>query len=155
MDARRAIKNGGAQYKKNGMSRTLLTSSFWSLLTVMFAGAVMAQEPSPTPKKPECSVPIDKGKALDKKPKILLKPEPTFTKSDVAAHRSEKITLSAVLCGSGAATDISVIKGLSDAMNEEAIKAARQIQFTPAEKDGQKVSRVVIVVYIVGGVRGP
>jgi len=44
---------------------------------------------------------------------------------------------------------------VSDAMDEEAIKAARQIQFMPAEKDGQKVSRVVILVYIVGGVRGP
>jgi TonB family protein len=137
------------------MSRLLLKSGSLSLLTVIFSAAVIAQEPTPTPKKLECSVPIDRGKELDKKPKILLKPEPTFTKSDVAAHRSERITLSVVLCGSGAVTDISVIKGLSDAMNEAAIKAARQIQFTPAEKHGQKVSRVVIVVYIVGGVRGP
>ena len=137
------------------MSRLLLKSSCLSLLTLVFAAAVIAQEPTPTPKKLECSVPIDKGKELDKKPKILQKPEPKFTKSDVAAHRSERITLSAVLCGSGIATDIRVIKGLSDAMDEEAIKAARQIQFTPAEKDGQKVSRVVILVYIVGGVRGP
>jgi hypothetical protein len=136
------------------MSRLLLKSSSWSLLTVMFAAAVIAQEPTPTPKKLECSVPINKGKELDKKPQIRSKPEPKFTKSDVAAHRSETITLSAVLCGSGIATDISVIKGLSDAMNEEAIKAARQIQFTPAEKDGQKVSRVVTVVYIVGSGRG-
>lgn len=120
----------------------------------MLAAAVIAQEPTPTPKQLECSVPINQGKELDKKPQIRSKPEPKFTKSDVAAHRSETITLSAVLCGSGAATDIRVIKGLSDAMDEEAIKAARQIQFTPAEKDGQKVSRVVTVVYIVGRGRG-
>ena len=137
------------------MSRLLLKSSSLWLLTLMFAAAVIAQEPTPTPKKLECSVPINRGKELDKKPKILKKPEPKFTKSEVAAHWSERITLSAVLCGSGSATDISVIKGLSDPMNEEAIKAARQIQFTPAEKDGQKVSRLVILVYIVGGVRGP
>jgi TonB family protein len=136
------------------MSRILLKSSSLSLLTVIFAAAVMAQEPTPTPKKPECSVPIDKGKELDKKVKIRAKPDPKFTKSDVAAHRSKLITLSVVLCGSGTATDIRVIKGLTDAMDEEAIKAARQIQFTPAEKDGQKVSRVVTVVYIVGRGRG-
>ena len=125
-----------------------------SLLTLVFAATVIAQEPTPTAKKLECSVPIDKGKELDKKPQIRSKPEPKFTKSDVAAHRSERITLSAVLCGSGIATDIRVIKGLSDAMNEEAIKAVRLIQFTPAEKNGQKVSRVVTVVYVVGSGRG-
>jgi TonB family protein len=120
----------------------------------MFAAAVIAQEPTPTPKKLECSVPIDKGKELDKKAKIRSKPEPKFTRADVEAHRSETITLSAVLCGSGTVTDIRVTKGISDAMDQEAIKAVRQIQFTPAEKDGQKVSRVVTVVYIVGRGRG-
>jgi TonB family protein len=136
------------------MSRLLLKSSSLSLLMLIFAAAVIAQEPTPTPKQLECSVPIDKGKDPDKKVKILSKPEPKFTKSDVAAHRSETITLSAILCGSGTATDIRVIKGLSDAMDEEAIKAVRQIQFTPAEKNSQKVSRVVTVLYIVGSGRG-
>ena len=136
------------------MSRLLLKSSYLSLLIVMFAVAVIAQEPTPTPKKLECSVPIDKGKELDKKARIRSKPEPKFTRADVAAHRSETITLSVVLCGSGTVTDIRVIKGISDEMDQEAIKAVRQIQFTPAEKDGQKVSRVVTVVYIVGRGRG-
>lgn len=127
----------------------LLKSSSLSLLTAMFAAAVVAQEPTPTPKATECSFQIVKGKELDKKVKVHLKPEPHFTKQDVEKHRSKSITLTAVFCGSGTVTDVRVTKGLSDAMDEEAIKAARQIQFTPAEKDGQKVSRVMILVYFV------
>jgi len=64
----------------------------------------------------------------------------------VAAHRSERITLSAVLCGSGIATDIRVIKGLSDAMDEEAIKAARMWLFRPARDRDNKPVPIVITL---------
>lgn len=115
----------------------------------------MAQEPTPTPKTTECSFRIVRGNEVDKKVKIHRKPDPKFTKRDAEAHASERITLSAVFCGSGTVTDIRVTKGLSDAMDEAAIKAARLIQFTPAEKDGQKVSQLLIVVYFIGLGRGP
>ena len=131
------------------MSRILLKSLFRSLLTVIFATAALAQEPTPTPKTRECSVRIVRGNEVDKKVEIHRKPEPKFTKRDAEAHRSERITLSAVFCGSGTVTDIRVINGLNDAMAEAAIKAARLIQFTPAEKDGEKVSQQLIVVYLV------
>jgi TonB family protein len=137
------------------MSRLLLKSSPVSLLTVMFAAVVLAQEPTPTPKTSECSFRIVKGNEVDKKVKIHRKPEPKFTKRDKEAHGSERITLSAIFCGSGTVTDIRVTKGLSDAMDEAAIKAARQIQFTPAEKDGQKVSQLLTLVYFVRLGRGP
>ena len=136
------------------MYRALLKSLFRSLLTVIFATAVLAQEPTPTPKTRECSVRIVKGNEVDKKVEIRSKPEPKFTKRDAEAHRGERITLSAVFCGSGTVTDIRVTKGVSDAMDEEAIKAARLIQFTPAEKDGQKVSQALIVVYFIRPGRG-
>jgi hypothetical protein len=136
------------------MSRLLLKSSYLSLLIVMFTAAVMAQEPTPTPKTTECSFRIVKGSEVDKKVEIRSKPEPKFTKRDAEAHRSERITLRAVFCGSDKVTDIRVINGLNDAMAEAAIKAARQIQFTPAEKDGQKVSQLLAVVYFIGLGRG-
>ena len=136
------------------MSRILLKSLFRSLLIVMFATAILAQEPTPTPKTPECSFQIMKGNEVDKKVKIHRKPEPKFTKRDVEAHRSERITLTAVFCGSGTVTDIRVINGLNDAMAEAAIKAARLIQFIPAEKDGQKVSQLLTVVYFIRLGRG-
>jgi TonB family protein len=137
------------------MSRLLLKSSCLSLLTVMFAAVVLAQGPTPTPKTTECSVRIVKGNEVDKKVKIHRKPQPKFTKRDAEAHGPERIILSAVFCGSGTVTDIRVIKGLNAAMDEEAIKAARLIQFTPAEKDGQKVSQLLTVVYFIRLGRGP
>jgi TonB family protein len=115
----------------------------------MFATAIPAQEPTPTPGSTECSFQILRGSAVDKRVKILSKPEPHFTTRDREKYTSQVITLTAVFCGSGAVTDIRVTKGLSDTMDEEAIKAARKIQFTPAEKNGQKVSQVLVVAYLV------
>ena len=126
-----------------------MKSSLVSLVTVMFAAAVLAQEPTSTPKTPECSFQIMKGNEVDKKVKILDKPEPKFAKSDKKKYQSQSITLSAVFCGSGRVTDIIVTKGLTEVMNEEAIKTTRQIQFTPAEKDGKKVSQQLTVLYFV------
>ena len=105
------------------------------------------------PQTSECSFPILKMKEVDKKVKILAKPEPQFSRSDREKFRSKSITLTAVFCGSGSVTDIRVTQGLNDAMDEEAIKAARQIQFIPAEKDGNKVSQKLNVVYLIQGRR--
>ncbi|HMG75577.1 MAG TPA: TonB family protein [Pyrinomonadaceae bacterium] len=125
-----------------------------SLLLVALAAVVLAQLPSPAPNTPECSFPILKMKEVDKRVKILAKPEPQFPRSDREKFRSKSITLTAVFCGSGSVTDIRVTQGLNDAMDEEAIKAARRIQFIPAEKDGNKVSQKLNVVYLIqGGMR--
>ncbi len=59
------------------------------------------------------------------------------------------ITLGAILCGSGKVTDIGVSQGIEDGLNQKAIEAARRIQFMPAEKDGNKVSRFVTLKYFV------
>jgi hypothetical protein len=42
---------------------------------------------------------------------------------------------------------ISVVKGLPDGLTERAISAAKQIRFTPAEKDGRNVSQYVTLEY--------
>jgi TonB family protein len=126
-----------------------------SLLLVALAAVVLAQLSNPAPQTSECSFPILKMKEVDKRVKILAKPEPQFPRSDRERFRSKSITLTAVFCGSGNVTDISVTQGLNDAMDEEAIKAARQIQFIPAEKDGNKVSQKLNVVYLIQGGRRP
>jgi TonB family protein len=136
--------------------RPILLKSFCvSLLPVTLAAVVLAQLPNPAPKTSECSVEIFKLKEVDKKLKIMVKPEPQFPKSDRKRFESKSITLSAVFCGSGSVTDIRITKGLSDAMDEEAIKTTRQIQFIPAEKDGKKVSQQLNVVYFVRGGKRP
>ena len=81
--------------------------------------------------------------------RILAKPEPEFTSGERNRYHGSEITLRATFCASGRVTDIVVTTGLTDAMNEKAKTAARQIDFTPAEKDGHKVSRLLIVKYLV------
>ena len=47
----------------------------------------------------------------------------------------------------GSVISIQPVKRLPDGLTERAIAAAKQIQFTPAEKDGHKVSQYVTVSY--------
>src|SRR5207245_2811232 len=116
-----------------------------SILTAFFATASVAQEP--TPKTPECSVRVYKSGEVDRKVKILAKPEPRFSKEEVRRHKNTAIILRAIFCGSGKVTDVRVSQGVSDRLNEEAIDAARRIKFTPAEKNGEKVSQLLIIEY--------
>lgn len=48
----------------------------------------------------------------------------------------------------GTIGNISVVSGLSDGLTERAIAAARNIKFTPAQKDGVPVSVSVQVEYL-------
>jgi hypothetical protein len=52
-----------------------------------------------------------------------------------------------VLTSNGSVTGIVPLKRLPDGLTEKAIAAARMSQFTPAEKDGRKVSQYVTVAY--------
>jgi TonB family protein len=108
-----------------------------------------AQQPLQTPDSDSCNIPIHSGRDVDRKLKILAKPEPEYSQNDRRKHVSGVIVLEAVFCGSGKVTNIKVKHGLSDSLNEKAIEAAKKIQFIPAEKDGQKVSQRLLVQYLV------
>jgi hypothetical protein len=126
------------------IGRLLIGISFFVL---PLCAAVQAQTPSPSPSPaPECDVPIQQA---DTKLRILAKPEPKFSQRDRERYRRREINLRAIFCGSGKVTNIVVTTGLTDEMDAQAIDAARLIQFTPAEKDGKKVSRPMILKYIV------
>jgi Gram-negative bacterial TonB protein C-terminal len=101
--------------------------------------------PSPTPR--ECTVPF--SKETDTRVRILAKPEPKFSKRDRQQYRFATITLRATFCGSGQVTDLSVTGSVSATADASAIDAAKLIQFTPAEKDGKKVSREMVLKYQV------
>ena len=127
------------------MNKTVLLGSGFLMLS--FAGASYAQTSTPSPAPKECDVAV--SREVDTKPRMHAKPEPQFSRQERERYRRKVMVLRATLCGSGKVTDISVTEGLTDAMNAAAIEAARLIQFTPAEKDGKKVSRPVILKYIV------
>jgi len=78
---------------------------------------------------------------------ITYKPEPGFTEDARKNNVTGVVRLRAILHASGSVSDVSVVKGLPDGLTEKAISAARQIRFTPAEKDGHAVSQYIVLEY--------
>jgi len=125
----------------------LLVCSTLAMLAAAATVAAQSPSPSPNPSPTECEIPV--VRPVDIRAKISAKPDPQFTKRDRERYYRQEIILRATLCGSGKVTDIKVRQGLTPEMNAAAIDAARLIQFTPAEKDGKKVSTAVVLRYIV------
>jgi TonB family protein len=119
-----------------------------AVMTAALGSLVTAQQPVPK-SSDECSIATYSAKEVDHRVRILAKPEPAYAKQDRRKHWPGVIVLSAVFCGSGEVTGVKVKSGMSDGLNEKAIEAARKIRFIPAEKDGQKVSQVLILKYVV------
>ena len=120
-----------------------------ALYVLFLAGTVQAQTPTPTAGATvkECEIPsVD---PVDVKPRVLAKPEPKFSRSDRDRYKGYVLTLRAILCGNGKVTDVVVTQGITRDMDAAAIEAAHLIEFTPAEKDGKKVSRPVNLKYFV------
>ncbi|HEX8284775.1 MAG TPA: energy transducer TonB [Pyrinomonadaceae bacterium] len=84
---------------------------------------------------------------VTRKALITFKPEPGFTEEARKNNVTGVVRLRAVLSASGSVTNIQTVKGLPDGLTEKAISAARQIRFTPAEKDGRTVSQYVVLEY--------
>lgn len=121
-----------------------------SAACVLFAaGAIRAQTPtaSASSGQRECTIPS--VNPVDVDARVLAKPEPKFSRSDRDRYRGYVMTLRAILCGTGKVTDVVVTQGITRDMDAAAIDAAHLIEFTPAEKDGQKVSRPVTLRYFV------
>jgi TonB family protein len=84
---------------------------------------------------------------VTRKAVITLKPEPQFTEEARKNNVTGLVKLRLLLSSGGSVGNISVVKGLPDGLTEKAIAAARQIRFTPAEKDGRKVSQWIVIEY--------
>jgi TonB family protein len=99
------------------------------------------------PERDEAGNPVYFGRQVDRKARLLSKPEPVYTRRARRNAVRGTIVLRVVLAASGKVEKVTVIRGLPDGMTEEAIKAARAIKFEPAERDGRKVSQSVIIEY--------
>jgi TonB family protein len=84
---------------------------------------------------------------VTRKALITFKPEPGFTEEARKNNVTGVVRLRAILHASGSVTSIMTVKGLPDGLTEKAIAAAKQIRFTPAEKDGRAVSQYVVLEY--------
>jgi TonB family protein len=76
---------------------------------------------------------------VDQKPEPLNSPRPNYTE-EARKNGIQGIVVVRVLVGSdGAVKRVYIERGLPDGLNEEAIRAAYQIRFKPAMKDGRPV----------------
>ncbi len=88
-----------------------------------------------------------KSGEVTRKAQIISKPEPLYTEEARKNQVTGTVRLRIILNASGSVSGISPITRLPDGLTEKAIEAARKISFTPAEKDGRKVSQYLQIEY--------
>lgn len=78
---------------------------------------------------------------------ITSKPEPAYTAPARLNQVSGTVILSVVLAADGSVTNITPVQHLPHGLTEQAIAAAEQIEFQPADLDGRPVSQYAQIVY--------
>ena len=92
---------------------------------------------------------LDKdGAGVNRKARIIEKPNPKRTEKARLKGTEGIVLLSIVLDASRKVTGINVIEGLPDGLTDAAIETARLIKFDPALEDGCPVSIRVRVEYV-------
>ena len=81
-----------------------------------------------------------KGSEVERRARLLLKPEPQYTEEARKNQITGTVMLRAVFSSAGEVVQIHAIRSLPFGLTERAIAAARQIKFVPAMKDGRPVS---------------
>jgi TonB family protein len=81
------------------------------------------------------------AKDVTRKVVVVWKSEPWYTEAARAHGVVGTVVVDAVFGENGYVTDIRVVRGLRDGLDESAIDAARNIRFFPAEKDGKRVGQ--------------
>lgn len=80
------------------------------------------------------------SKEVDKKMRLVMKPEPHYTESARQGVVTGTVVIKCVFSSTGNITNIRIVSGLPYGLTEKAIDAARKIKFIPAIKDGKYVS---------------
>ncbi len=76
---------------------------------------------------------------------ILSKPTPAYTQEARNLKIEGEVLLEVVLEASGKLRVVRVVRGLGHGLDDNAVKAAEQIHFKPAVKDGQPTDSTVVV----------
>ena len=87
------------------------------------------------------------GTEVTTKARILSKPAPQYTEEALQTRTTGTVRLGIILASDGRVRAIFPIRSLPHGLTGSAIRAARQIGFTPARKDGEPVSLLVVVEY--------
>jgi TonB family protein len=90
---------------------------------------------------------VYKGSEVDKKIRIVHKPEPMYTQKALENQTRGQVVLTAIFSSTGEVTNIHVASALPNGMTEACIDAAKKIEFVPAVKDGKSVSMWMTLEY--------
>jgi TonB family protein len=87
------------------------------------------------------------GREVTQKARVVSKPEPTYTESARKYGVTGTVVLRAVFSSDGQITNIAILRRLPHGLTDQALIAARQMRFSPAQKDGQPVSMAIQLEY--------
>jgi TonB family protein len=85
--------------------------------------------------------PVTKALAAE----ILSKPTPVYTQEARNLHIEGEVLLEVVLEASGSLRVVRVVRGLGHGLDDNAVRAAEQIHFKPAMRDGQPADSTVVL----------
>ncbi|MEK6284917.1 MAG: TonB family protein [Acidobacteriota bacterium] len=83
--------------------------------------------------------------AVDSKPVLLSNPPPRYTE-EARANKIQGVVTARLLVGAdGQVKRVTIVRGLPDGLDDQAIQAAFQYRYKPALKDGKPVTYLVVV----------
>lgn len=81
------------------------------------------------------------------KPTVLYTEKARYTEAARQARVQGTVQLKIVFLRNGTIGNIEVVRGLPNGMNEEAIKAAKELVFLPARKEGKLINVKMLIEY--------
>jgi len=112
-----------------------------SSATVQPSGFASADVPAPPTVHPHSGESTAKVLPAE----ILSKPTPVYTQEARRLRIEGEVLLEAVLEASGNLRVVRVVRGLGHGLDDNAVKAAQQIRFKPATRDGQPADSTVVL----------
>lgn len=115
---------------------------------LLSAGGVEAQRN--TASQPECRGPVYKGNEVSRPAKVITPPDFSGVK-DVFREVHASVRLEAVLCRNGRVTDVKILEGPTDQVNEFVSLALQSVEFRPAEMNWHSVSQSTQFEFEING----
>jgi periplasmic protein TonB len=84
--------------------------------------------------------PTGSQESVDRRPLLLNQPQPFYTEMARTNKVQGTVRIRILIDANGAVKEVVIVRGLPDGLNEQAIRAAYQMRFRPAVKNGQLVS---------------
>jgi TonB family protein len=117
------------------------TRSHASAATVQSSGFASADVPAPPTVRSHAAETATKVLPAE----ILSKPTPVYTQEARSLRIEGEVLLEVVLEASGSLRVVRVVRGLGHGLDDNAVKAAEQIHFKPAMRDGQPSDSTVVL----------